>query len=196
MTYTTAHGNAGSLTHWVRSGIEPTSSWLLVRFVSAAPQWELLELIYNVVPISAIQQRDPVIYIYTHSLFYIIFHDGLSQEIGYSSPCCGVGPHCPSILKVIVCIYEPQSPHPSHSLPAALAIASLFSMSVSQHRNFDGPQTWSPYHCVPTLALTSTWVLDPIHSCLFKGFIPALFLTNHNPSPPNEHTNQVKHLLD
>ena len=29
-TYTTAHGSAGSLTHWVRSEIEPTSSWILV----------------------------------------------------------------------------------------------------------------------------------------------------------------------
>ena len=31
-TYTTAHGNAGSLTHWVRPGIRPSSSWMLVRF--------------------------------------------------------------------------------------------------------------------------------------------------------------------
>ena len=40
-TYTIAHGNAGSLTHWVRPGIEPVSSWILVRFISAEPQWEL-----------------------------------------------------------------------------------------------------------------------------------------------------------
>ena len=32
-TRTTAHSNAGSLTHWVRPGIKPTSSWILVRFV-------------------------------------------------------------------------------------------------------------------------------------------------------------------
>ena len=30
-----------SLTHWARPGIEPVSSWMLVRFVSTAPQWEL-----------------------------------------------------------------------------------------------------------------------------------------------------------
>ena len=41
VTYTTAHGNTRSLTHWVRLGIEPTSSWMLVRFVSAALWWEL-----------------------------------------------------------------------------------------------------------------------------------------------------------
>ena len=42
VTYTTAHSNAGSLTHWARPGIEPTSSWILVRFVSVEPQQELL----------------------------------------------------------------------------------------------------------------------------------------------------------
>ena len=35
-TFTTAHSNTGSLTHWLRSGIEPTSSWILVRFI---PHW-------------------------------------------------------------------------------------------------------------------------------------------------------------
>ena len=40
--YTTVHGNAGSLTHYVRPGIEPASSWILVGFISAEPQWELL----------------------------------------------------------------------------------------------------------------------------------------------------------
>ena len=39
---TTAHGHAGSLTHGARPGIEPASSWILVRFISNMPQWELL----------------------------------------------------------------------------------------------------------------------------------------------------------
>ena len=34
VTYTTAHGNARSLTHGARPGIEPTASWLLVGFVN------------------------------------------------------------------------------------------------------------------------------------------------------------------
>ena len=42
VTYTTAHDNAGSLTHWERPGIEPATLWYLVRFISAVPQWELL----------------------------------------------------------------------------------------------------------------------------------------------------------
>ena len=41
VTYTTAHDNARSPTHCIRPGIEPASSWILVRFVSTAPQWEL-----------------------------------------------------------------------------------------------------------------------------------------------------------
>ena len=39
-TYTTVHSNARSLTHWARPGIEPVSSWILVGFISAVPQWE------------------------------------------------------------------------------------------------------------------------------------------------------------
>jgi len=39
--YTTAQGNAGSLPQWVRPEIKPTTSWLLVGFVSTVPQWEL-----------------------------------------------------------------------------------------------------------------------------------------------------------
>ena len=44
-TYTTAHGNTGSLTDWVRPGIEPATSWFLVGFVSTVPRWELLFLL-------------------------------------------------------------------------------------------------------------------------------------------------------
>ena len=45
VTYTTAHG---SLTHPVKPGIEPETSWFLVRFVSAAlrrglQDWKLLK---------------------------------------------------------------------------------------------------------------------------------------------------------
>ena len=40
-TYTTTHGNAGSLTPWARPGIEPTTSWFLIGFISTTPQGEL-----------------------------------------------------------------------------------------------------------------------------------------------------------
>ena len=41
VTYTTAHGNAESLSHWARPGIKPVSSWILVRFIFAEPRQEL-----------------------------------------------------------------------------------------------------------------------------------------------------------
>ena len=47
MTYATLHCNAGALTHWVRPGTEPPTSWFLVRFVSSAPQRELLLKLLN-----------------------------------------------------------------------------------------------------------------------------------------------------
>ena len=40
-TYTIAHGNAGSLAHWARPGIEPETSLFLVGFVSTPPCREL-----------------------------------------------------------------------------------------------------------------------------------------------------------
>ena len=40
VTYTTAHGNARSLTHGPRPEIKSAFSWILVRFITTAPQWE------------------------------------------------------------------------------------------------------------------------------------------------------------
>ena len=37
-TYTAACGNAGSLTHWVRPGVKPTSSWTLCRVLNLLSQ--------------------------------------------------------------------------------------------------------------------------------------------------------------
>ena len=45
-TYTTAHGNTRSLTHWARPAIEPSSSWILVGFVTTEPQRELLTFLF------------------------------------------------------------------------------------------------------------------------------------------------------
>ena len=56
-TYTTAHSNAGSLTHSVRPEIEPVTSWMLVRFISAELQWELLLLSLIYLRIVGIQSR-------------------------------------------------------------------------------------------------------------------------------------------
>ena len=53
----------------------------------------LLELIYNVLIISAVQQSDPVIHIH-NSFSHIIFDHVPSQVTRYSSLCYTVGPHC------------------------------------------------------------------------------------------------------
>ena len=49
-----------------------------------------------------------------YSFSHIFFHYVPCREIGYSSLCCTVGPHCLFILNIIVCIYQPQTPSPSH----------------------------------------------------------------------------------
>ena len=41
LTYTTAQGNARSLTHRVRPGLKSSSSWIVVGFISTAPQWQV-----------------------------------------------------------------------------------------------------------------------------------------------------------
>ena len=35
-------GNTGSLAHWAGPGMEPMCLWILIRFVTTKPQWELL----------------------------------------------------------------------------------------------------------------------------------------------------------
>ena len=40
------YSNARYLTYWARPGVEPESSWILVGFISAEPQWELLGILF------------------------------------------------------------------------------------------------------------------------------------------------------
>jgi len=47
VTYTTAHSNTRSLTHWARPGIKPTSSWILVGFVTIEPWRELPRMLFS-----------------------------------------------------------------------------------------------------------------------------------------------------
>ena len=56
-----------------------------------------VQLIYNVVLISAVQESDSVMYI------NILPQYGLSQDTEYSSLCYMVGPCCLSTLYIIVC---------------------------------------------------------------------------------------------
>ena len=52
VTYTTTLSNAGSLTHWARPGIEPATSWLLVRLFNpwatkGTPQIQIFKSLWN-----------------------------------------------------------------------------------------------------------------------------------------------------
>ena len=60
------------------------------------------------------------LYICIHSFSHNIFHHVPSQVTGYISLCYTAGPHCLSTPNAIVCIYEPQTPSPSHSFPLPL----------------------------------------------------------------------------
>ena len=77
-----------------------------------------------------------LLYIYTHSYIQLFTHTHilfLSSSImfyhvnGYSSLCYTAGPHCLSLLNVIVCMYYPKLL--VHSTPSASSLASSSSMS-------------------------------------------------------------------
>ena len=90
-----------------------------------------VELIYNVMLVSGVQQSDSVIH--TYILFQILFPYRLLWVIEYSSLCYVVGPCWLSILYVVMCICSLQTPNWSLPQPHSLLITkTLLSMSVCQ----------------------------------------------------------------
>ena len=84
-----------------------------------------VQLIYNVVLVSRVQQSGSVIHTYIYIYIYVYiyinsfsdsFHYRLLQHISQSFLCYTVGPCCLSILGTVVCIC--QSPAPNLSLLA------------------------------------------------------------------------------
>ena len=77
-TYTTAPGNARSLSHWARPEIEPTTSWFLIGFVNhwatRGTPLEFFKCIYKISPMEGLPR--PVIY-------------GMSNQSQYE--CCAYG---------------------------------------------------------------------------------------------------------
>ena len=61
-----------------------------------------VELIYNTVLVSGVEQSDSVLYVWI--LFQIIFHCRLLHNIEYSSLCYTGNSCCLSILCIVVCI--------------------------------------------------------------------------------------------
>ena len=56
-----SHSNARSLNHWARPGIEPASLWILVGFITAEPQRELLKILTTISKVDSL--NPPVIWI-------------------------------------------------------------------------------------------------------------------------------------
>ena len=137
-----------------------------------------VQLIYNVVLISAVQQSDSVVHIYI--LFHILFHYGLSQDIGYSPLCCTVGPCCLSILDIIVCICSsPDHPSP----PQPLATTSLFSMGCKVLNE----------HLSSKLELYNSWMLLCYISPCYSGNFSVKTLKCHPQIQP--HTPAIQKFL-
>ena len=95
-TYSTAHGNFRSPTCWARPGIAPKSSWILVGFISAAPQWEQLKFLIIVDLQCSVNfcciAKWPVSYIHLYTFFFhLILRAVPAQVLRYSSLCYTAG---------------------------------------------------------------------------------------------------------
>ena len=138
-TYTIAHGNAGSLTNWWRPKVEPASSWMLVRFVSTEPQWELpieyildnflfviIIIIFSLLLFfSTVQHGDPVTHTCIHSFFsHYMFHHKWPDRVPSATQQDPIAD--PSQRQQSASIYPKLPVHPTPS-PSPLATASLLS---------------------------------------------------------------------
>ena len=101
----------GFFTNWAIREVILNYSWFIILCQS---------LLY-----SKMIQLYAYIYFFFKNSFPLWFIPGLSL-------CYTVGPCCLCILNMIICIYQPQTPSPSVSLPTStLATTSLISMSVN-----------------------------------------------------------------
>ena len=90
-----------------------------------------VQLSYNVVLVSDVQQVDSVIHICLLILFQILFSHGLSQSIEQSSLCYTVGPCWLSVLCAAACLCPSQPPDSSFPHVSSLVTGSLLLTSVS-----------------------------------------------------------------
>ena len=86
-THTTAHGNAGSLTHWARPGIRPTSSWIPVGTVNFWAMMGAPQLVYfwnneNVLKLTVVMVADISECIKS---YLIGLHEWILWNVNYSS---------------------------------------------------------------------------------------------------------------
>ena len=84
-----------------------------------------VQLIYSIVLVSGVQQSDSVIHTYISILFQILFPHRLLQNTEQSSLCYIVGPCWLSILYIVVCICQSQTPSLSLT-PVVVSKYALF----------------------------------------------------------------------
>ena len=78
--------------------------------------------------VSGVQQSDSVIHIHVSIVFQILFLFRLLQNTEQSSLCYTVGPCLLSILNIVVCTCQSQTPSPGLFPPVTI---NSFSKSVS-----------------------------------------------------------------
>ena len=112
----------GLRTHWGGADVMLTDTLSLTCCFLKSKGYVLFY--WRIVDLQCCAESDSVLHLYAFFLYiFFFFHDGLSQEIGYSSLCYTVAP-CLSILNVVVCIY------PIHPSPSLLTATSLISVWV------------------------------------------------------------------
>ena len=92
-----------------------------------------VQLLYNVVLVSTVQQSESAIRIHICPLFWISFSCRSLQSTEQSSLCYAVGSHQLSILYIVSIVYicQSQSPNSSHIPLSPLVSIHLFSTSVA-----------------------------------------------------------------
>ena len=136
-TYTTAHSNAESLTHWARPGIEPETSWFLVGFVSAAPLWELLKVILTPVsPSSYIPPNQILLFLSLNlslTLYLVCYSCGLSLTFSCFSVKLWNDPLLEFLVSTVYYFLCHQTHFPKHRSDGATTwLRNILWISISQ----------------------------------------------------------------
>ena len=75
VTYTTAHVNTGSLTHWARPGIKPASSWMQIRSVNCWAKNSRIVVLIHVSSLKLLKHHKTILQDWNKILFKTAFID-------------------------------------------------------------------------------------------------------------------------
>ena len=128
VTYTTAHRNTRSLIQGVRPGVEPVSSWILVRFIPTESRQKFLSMFIHYL-IAIAPKSLPI-----HALILSIIHTHThthTHNYRYSSQPKNILKSHSSFIKKAPVVSSPQLLNHSwtHSNPASLPRKSHWTLS-------------------------------------------------------------------